>query len=375
MASVPMYIIEDKISAIDFVKKNCAFFDPFMGKEYKSFKYFEKYLSFSDMTTSAKNNTYLGNSVQTAAQTCINLGRFMTILGYKNQAVARGAKRPMLDEHSIYLINDTLEQFSKNNTSKLFSKLGMANKKISELDFLDYGLTTKIEIAIGAHGIGAARTNIEFEKVRKNLFIGDKLILIETSELIEDDKQLKKSIYVIFVRNKKYNEIFGRIDSKVTNIDGIEEFYKKSKTAILSNANLGTEKISKQKQRVGQDEFRKTLLDEVALYDAKQTYKCAVCDLIATNKTMGILIASHIVPWRDALREERVDLSNGLLLCRNHDYLFDKHFIGFDPNKSYELVVSDEITDELKKGIKNLPQCLLTDNRKEYLAKHFEKLK
>ena len=43
-----------------------------------------------------------------------------------------------------------------------------------------------------------------------------------------------------------------------------------------------------------------------------------------------ILIASHIVPWKDCTDEERLDVDNGLLLSPNYDALFDKHLISFD---------------------------------------------
>jgi hypothetical protein len=41
------------------------------------------------------------------------------------------------------------------------------------------------------------------------------------------------------------------------------------------------------------------------------------------------LIASHIKPWRTATNQERLDGQNGLLLCPNIDFLFDRGFISF----------------------------------------------
>ena len=43
----------------------------------------------------------------------------------------------------------------------------------------------------------------------------------------------------------------------------------------------------------------------------------------------GLLIASHIKPWRESNNEERLDGSNGLLLSPHIDKLFDKHLISF----------------------------------------------
>ncbi|WP_306298946.1 HNH endonuclease [Bacillus sp. OV166] len=42
------------------------------------------------------------------------------------------------------------------------------------------------------------------------------------------------------------------------------------------------------------------------------------------------LIASHIKPWSKSNNQERLDVDNGLLLCPNHDALFDKGYISFD---------------------------------------------
>ena len=45
---------------------------------------------------------------------------------------------------------------------------------------------------------------------------------------------------------------------------------------------------------------------------------------------VGVLTASHIVPWRHATDDERNDPDNGLLLSPVYDRLFDKEFITFD---------------------------------------------
>ena len=42
-----------------------------------------------------------------------------------------------------------------------------------------------------------------------------------------------------------------------------------------------------------------------------------------------ILIASHIVPWKDCNKDEKLDPENGILLSPNVDALFDKHLISF----------------------------------------------
>ncbi|MGL5541716.1 MAG: HNH endonuclease, partial [Erysipelotrichaceae bacterium] len=54
---------------------------------------------------------------------------------------------------------------------------------------------------------------------------------------------------------------------------------------------------------------------------------CAICGINLAQ----MLIASHIKPFRDCGHLfEAIDNNNGLLLCRNHDYLFDQGYITFD---------------------------------------------
>ncbi|WP_187971067.1 HNH endonuclease [Aquibium microcysteis] len=73
--------------------------------------------------------------------------------------------------------------------------------------------------------------------------------------------------------------------------------------------------------RIGQGKFRKRVL---ALWNGR----CAVtgCSLVA------VIRASHLLPWRAATNEERLDPENGLPLVATLDALFDAGLISFDPD-------------------------------------------
>ncbi|OES43343.1 HNH endonuclease [Domibacillus iocasae] len=86
---------------------------------------------------------------------------------------------------------------------------------------------------------------------------------------------------------------------------------------IENNIELFTEVLQEIKRRRGQQKFRHLLLLK---YDS-----CAVCGISATYTK-----ASHIKPWSASSDYERLDVYNGLLLCPNHDYLFDQGLISFD---------------------------------------------
>lgn len=67
-------------------------------------------------------------------------------------------------------------------------------------------------------------------------------------------------------------------------------------------------------------------------------HSCAICKIALPQ----MLIASHIKPFRECGHIfEAIDHNNGLLLCRNHDYLFDQGYISFDEDG--KIMISDVI--------------------------------
>lgn len=63
----------------------------------------------------------------------------------------------------------------------------------------------------------------------------------------------------------------------------------------------------------------------IALLEAYD-YRCAFCDFSYTFA----LEASHIQPWAASSKKQRLDITNGILLCPNHHKLFDCGFLGID---------------------------------------------
>lgn len=80
-----------------------------------------------------------------------------------------------------------------------------------------------------------------------------------------------------------------------------------------------TESEVKTKIRLGQQKFRKDLMP---LWESK----CALCGINLPE----LLRASHSKPWKDSTNAERVNPYNGVLLCCNHDALYDRGLIAFD---------------------------------------------
>lgn len=98
-------------------------------------------------------------------------------------------------------------------------------------------------------------------------------------------------------------------------------------------------------------------------------HACCICQAALPH----MLIASHIKPFRDCgYLIEAMDSNNGLLLCRNHDYLFDQGYISFDDHG--KMIICDELQD--KKEIYQLKDNFILDkihmneSRKMFLDYH-----
>lgn len=124
----------------------------------------------------------------------------------------------------------------------------------------------------------------------------------------------------------------------------------------------GSEKEAIIKTRIGHSKFKELLKSENQF--------CPICGL----KNSSLLLASHIKPWSKSNSKEKVDKNNGLLLCPNHDYLFDKGFISFDDDG--KLLISSLLEEEDTKilGLNKEIQLDLSNEKKEYIKWHREHL-
>lgn len=91
----------------------------------------------------------------------------------------------------------------------------------------------------------------------------------------------------------------------------------------------GREKEAIVKIRVNQSEFRKRILMKYG--------KCCLCGV----SNHHFLVASHIKPWSASEADEKLNIDNGLLLCPNHDQLFDQGFISF--SEEGKIMISNDL--------------------------------
>lgn len=133
-----------------------------------------------------------------------------------------------------------------------------------------------------------------------------------------------------------------------------EKNYKKPTT---------TERKGLVTSRVGQGWYRSKLIE-------KFKGACAV----TKSRLEEVLVASHIVPWRESNENERLDPENGILLSPVYDALFDKHLISFDSKG--KIIISTKLNKEKK--ILNLNEnstIELSDGMKKYLDRHRKQLR
>lgn len=192
--------------------------------------------------------------------------------------------------------------------------------------------------------------------------------------------------WVKFVSEVEYYEtdFFETHDSEGNLRTGIKFFFKRSgailryqprqlnlfaaeppsPTLSLSSYTNGTDTQRLITTRVGQGAYRKSILH-------RWEYSCAVTKF----EDPRILIASHIVPWREGTDNERLDVDNGLLLSPTYDALFDRSLISFDQNGKIELSTAINKDAYEKIGVSGTEVIQgLSDGNKRYLERHRELL-
>ena len=89
--------------------------------------------------------------------------------------------------------------------------------------------------------------------------------------------------------------------------------------------------------------------------------------LLSTNSEE---LVRYIKLWAKSNHAEKVDVNNGLLLCPNHDKLFDRGYISFD--NGGHIVISDELSENsaISMNIKNDMQIELSNDNIKYMEYH-----
>ena len=85
-------------------------------------------------------------------------------------------------------------------------------------------------------------------------------------------------------------------------------------------------------------------------------------------RDIGLLVASHIKPWRASSNAERLDKFNGLLLIPNLDRSFDAGLVTFE--KDGVIRISPQLSEPAKLGISSGLRVALTPENEIYMEFH-----
>lgn len=168
-------------------------------------------------------------------------------------------------------------------------------------------------------------------------------------------------------RDKRFYKILPGLYGLVNHLDKIPLEYQPTDfldKQILKNAIQieveNTSKIIQQTIRVGQEKFRRSLLDEISF--------CPITGI--TDRR--ILTASHIKPWRVSNNNERLDKNNGFIFSPTIDKIFDIGLISFENDKSLLVSKALDKANVISIGIepKRVYDKLPLENRIQYLEYH-----
>ncbi len=133
---------------------------------------------------------------------------------------------------------------------------------------------------------------------------------------------------------------------------------------IKFDANKPTERMGVGKTRIGQDKFKRALIEDVG----------KVCPITQIDNSR-LLTAGHIKPWSHSSNEEKLNPKNGILLSPLFDKLFDMRvgLITFTPDKKIRFSKRlEKNADRLGVVDGQIINNLKIDGREEFLQYHAE---
>ena len=120
-------------------------------------------------------------------------------------------------------------------------------------------------------------------------------------------------------------------------------------TQELMTINQKFQKNDEQEEQQKQPKFyfRKSILRDAFFRKAvvdSYNYKCAFCEMkVTTSIKQNILDGAHIKPFAK-FHDNRIN--NGISLCKNHHWAFDKGLFTISDDYNYRIIVSSNFQEE-----------------------------
>ena len=234
------------------------------------------------------------------------------------------------------------------------SKLNASVKQTSPLHQINFLLKTLEEV-------GKLHINDIIGLMRVDISSVEKGYL-ELSEV----EAVRESAKDINFQDRKYNQIahFLNLLKKLDDLVIVGEvlyFEEDAQVVLAQELQRKSTKRDSYLHRIYKNELKEESLERLG------EVKCMLEKLAYPS-----LVASHIKPFIDSDESEAYDVSNGLLLSRNMDILFDLGYISF--SDSGKVICCDKLEEDVKTHLKNyvLDDIFMNKSRLNYLAYHRE---
>lgn len=306
----------------------------------------------------------------------IGMHRFLENLGFKilyypKDEIERAQfKYPSHPENKLVSEHKSLKYISKLEPSKRSREYNYYSDEEKDSIIYEYLFNSTSHRWLDEHILGIAldkRTGHESMNILH--FIG----LKDKHKGILKDYSIYEALGILEQQDKEFNLVIQSLQRyhqrsvlKANENGATDAALGEIETTILTDSVnkeiTETEKEQIYKSRIGQSAFKKALL--------AAEKRCSLCGVSDER----FLIASHIKPWSQSSHQERLDVNNGLLLCPNHDAVFDKGFISFNDNG--EMLISNSLDESTRLflNINSTMKVAFNDRQLKYIKWHREKL-
>lgn len=190
--------------------------------------------------------------------------------------------------------------------------------QVNDMKFIRGNLSLRDHVGMGK------RVFLFTEEIRSFVKFEGELELIDFDFFLGPDREGNDRVAIKFFFKREGKHLNYQTEQLEVGL-----FKEPKERAYINTPNV-TEREGLVTSRVGQGAYRKSIL-------YRWNFKCAVTNYPRNE----ILIASHIVAWKDSTNDERLDVNNGILLSPIYDALFDRHLIGFE--NSGKIILSDSL--------------------------------